>query len=107
MVGIPILVEKLMQIQEIGICNCLPDIVKKIESTLSKRQLDLVEFPMYLSSLVDAMLEIMKVMDAIKDMLNFRWKNIPTYRKVASLYNDMCLPQIALDINNKNVICPP
>jgi interferon-induced GTP-binding protein Mx1 len=69
MVGIPILAEKLMQIQEIGIRNCLPDIVKKIDSTLSKRQSELAALPRRFSSSADTMLEFMKTMEAIKGML--------------------------------------
>jgi hypothetical protein len=59
-----------MQIQAMGICKCLPDIVKKIDSTLAKRQSEMAALPRGFSSSADAMLEFMKAMDAIKGTLN-------------------------------------
>ncbi|GLJ24890.1 hypothetical protein SUGI_0476120 [Cryptomeria japonica] len=70
MVGIPVLAEKLMQIQAMGIKKCLPEIVRKIDITLSKRQAELNSLPRNFSSSVEAMIEFMRLMDSIKGILH-------------------------------------
>ncbi|KAH9325152.1 hypothetical protein KI387_005330, partial [Taxus chinensis] len=70
MVGIPILAERLMQIQAIGISKCFPQIVKKIDSTLSRRQSELNALPRNFSNSAEAMIEFKRLMNSIKGMLH-------------------------------------
>ncbi|GLJ24889.1 hypothetical protein SUGI_0476090 [Cryptomeria japonica] len=70
MVGIPVLAERLMKIQALGISKCLPDIVRKIDTTLSKRQAELNSLPRHFSSSVDATIEFMRLMDSIKGIIH-------------------------------------
>ncbi|GLJ35687.1 hypothetical protein SUGI_0717100 [Cryptomeria japonica] len=70
MVGIPVLAKKLMQIQAMSISKCLPDILKKIDATLSKRQSELNTLPRNFSTSAEAMIEFMRLMDSIKGMLH-------------------------------------
>lgn len=70
MVGIPVLAERLMQIQAMGIKKSLPEIVRKIDTTLSKRQAELNSLPRSFSSSVDAMIEFMRLMESIKGVLH-------------------------------------
>ncbi|GLJ35683.1 hypothetical protein SUGI_0717060 [Cryptomeria japonica] len=70
MVGIPVLAKKLMQIQAMSISKCLPDILKKIDPTLSKRQSELNALPRNFSNYAEAMIEFMRLMDSIKGMLH-------------------------------------
>eukprot|EP01018_Ginkgo_biloba_P005543 Gb_28435 [translate_table: standard] len=70
MVGIPVLAKKLMQIQARSINKFLPDIVKKIDATLSKRQAELTQLPQHLCNPSEANAVFIKLMNSIKDSLN-------------------------------------
>eukprot|EP01018_Ginkgo_biloba_P005548 Gb_28425 [translate_table: standard] len=70
MVGIPVLAKKLMQIQARSINKFLPDIVKKIDTTLSKRQSELTRLPQHLCNPSEANVVFIKLMNSIKDSLN-------------------------------------
>ncbi|XP_057869501.2 dynamin-related protein 4C-like [Cryptomeria japonica] len=70
MVGIPVLAQKLIEIQMIGISKRLPKIVKNIDVTLSKRQSELNALPRNISNSGEAMIEFMRLMDSIKCILH-------------------------------------
>jgi GTP-binding protein EngB required for normal cell division len=54
MVGIPVLAQRLMQIQAAIIAKCLPDIVKQINDRLSRSSAELDQMPPDLTSVADA-----------------------------------------------------
>ncbi|EAY89322.1 hypothetical protein OsI_10825 [Oryza sativa Indica Group] len=54
MVGIPVLAQRLMQIQATIIAKCLPDIVKQINDRLSRHSSDLDQMPPDLNNVADA-----------------------------------------------------
>ena len=68
-VGIPVLAEKLMQIQAAGISKCLPDIVKKINEKLSQNVDDLDRMPLNLTSVGDAIRAFMHMLSSAKESL--------------------------------------
>ncbi|ONK75666.1 uncharacterized protein A4U43_C03F19270 [Asparagus officinalis] len=69
MVGIPVLAQKLMQIQAACISRCLPDIVKKINEKLNQNVTDLGQMPQNLSSVSDAMRAFMHMLSSAKESL--------------------------------------
>ncbi|KAG8096710.1 hypothetical protein GUJ93_ZPchr0013g35048 [Zizania palustris] len=54
MVGIPVLAQRLMQIQSTIIAKCLPDIVKQINDRLSRNSAELDQMPPDLNNVADA-----------------------------------------------------
>ncbi|KAJ1297870.1 hypothetical protein BS78_01G411000 [Paspalum vaginatum] len=54
MVGIPVLAQRLMQIQAAIISKCLPDIVKQINDRLSRTRAELDQMPQDLNNVADA-----------------------------------------------------
>ncbi|KAL5209442.1 hypothetical protein ABZP36_005065 [Zizania latifolia] len=54
MVGIPVLAQRLMQIQSAIIAKCLPDIVKQINDRLSRSSAELDQMPPDLNNVADA-----------------------------------------------------
>jgi GTP-binding protein EngB required for normal cell division len=54
MVGIPVLAQRLMQIQGTIIAKCLPDIVKQINERLSRSSFELDQMPPALNNVADA-----------------------------------------------------
>ncbi|XP_008780399.2 dynamin-related protein 4C [Phoenix dactylifera] len=68
-VGIPVLAQRLMQIQAASIAKCLPDIVKKINEKLSRNALELKQMPRNLSSMADAMRAFMNMISMAKESL--------------------------------------
>uniref|UniRef100_A0A0E0KBI8 Dynamin-type G domain-containing protein n=1 Tax=Oryza punctata TaxID=4537 RepID=A0A0E0KBI8_ORYPU len=54
MVGIPVLAQRLMQIQATIIAKCLPDIVKQINDRLSRHSCELDQMPPDLNNVADA-----------------------------------------------------
>ncbi|XP_066353717.1 dynamin-related protein 4C-like [Miscanthus floridulus] len=54
MVGIPVLAQRLMQIQATIIAKCLPDIVKQINDRLSRSSAELDQMPQDLNNVADA-----------------------------------------------------
>jgi GTP-binding protein EngB required for normal cell division len=54
MVGIPVLANRLMQIQSTIIAKCLPDIVKQINDRLSRSSAELDQMPQDLNNVADA-----------------------------------------------------
>ncbi|XP_010916801.2 dynamin-related protein 4C-like [Elaeis guineensis] len=68
-VGIPVLAQRLMQIQAAIISKCLPDIVKKINEKLSRNASELQQMPQNLSSMTDAMRAFMHMISMAKESL--------------------------------------
>ncbi|KAM5551523.1 hypothetical protein ABKV19_026389 [Rosa sericea] len=69
MVGIPVLAQKLVQIQASSIARNLPDIVKKINDKLSSCLLELNKMPKKLSSVAEAMTAFMQIIGSSKETL--------------------------------------
>lgn len=69
MVGIPVLAQRLMQIQAMSIAKCLPDIVKKIDGKLSQSVSDLEAMPQNLNGVADAMRAFMQLVSKAKESL--------------------------------------
>ncbi|CAJ1962041.1 unnamed protein product [Sphenostylis stenocarpa] len=69
MVGIPVLAQKLVQLQAAGISKILPEIVKKINDKLGSRLAELDKLPRNLPSLVDVMAEFMHIMGLARESL--------------------------------------
>ncbi|XAR64695.1 Dynamin GTPase [Bertholletia excelsa] len=69
MVGIPILAQKLVQIQASIISKCLPDIIRKINEKLKENVLELRKLPKNLSSVAEATITFMGIIGSLKDSL--------------------------------------
>ncbi|PRQ55661.1 putative dynamin central domain, dynamin, GTPase domain, GTPase effector domain, Dynamin superfamily [Rosa chinensis] len=69
MVGIPVLAQKLVQIQASSIARNLPDIVKKINDRLSSCLSELNKMPKSLSSVAEAMTAFMQIIGLSKESL--------------------------------------
>ncbi|KAL0324285.1 UNVERIFIED_CONTAM: Dynamin-related protein 4C [Sesamum calycinum] len=67
MVGIPVLAQKLVQIQAMIIVKCLPDIVRKINHKLSANVDDLNSLPQNLTSVSEALASFMHVLVLVKN----------------------------------------
>ncbi|GLJ11699.1 hypothetical protein SUGI_0174950 [Cryptomeria japonica] len=70
MVGIPVLAQKLMQIQAMIINTSLPEICSKIDTTLGKRQAELNSLPQHLCNPREADKVFMRLLKEIKESLN-------------------------------------
>ncbi|KAK7318863.1 hypothetical protein RJT34_03570 [Clitoria ternatea] len=68
-VGIPVLAQKLVQVQAMIISKTLPDIVKKINEKLSSNLTELENLPVNLSSVADAMTAFVHILGLAKDSL--------------------------------------
>ncbi|KAM5551530.1 dynamin-related protein 4C-like [Rosa sericea] len=68
-VGIPVLAQKLVQIQASSIARNLPGIVKKINDKLSSCLLELNKMPKSLSSVAEAMTAFMQIIGSSKESL--------------------------------------
>ncbi|XP_058079439.1 dynamin-related protein 4C-like [Magnolia sinica] len=68
-VGIPVLAQKLVQIQANSLSQCLPDIVKKINDKLNKNVTDLNNMPQNLTNVADATQAFMRIVGAAKESL--------------------------------------
>ncbi|KAK9735794.1 hypothetical protein RND81_04G228400 [Saponaria officinalis] len=69
-VGIPVLAQRLVQIQANIISKCLPNIVKQINDKLTVNVAELSKLPRHLSSVPEAMAVFMHVMGLVKESLN-------------------------------------
>ncbi|KAL8543638.1 hypothetical protein ACS0TY_004275 [Phlomoides rotata] len=69
MVGVPVLAQKLVQVQAALIVRCLPDIVQKINEKLSSNVEELNKLPPSLTSVAEAMTAFMHVFGAAKESL--------------------------------------
>ncbi|KAM3314378.1 hypothetical protein ACQJBY_033298 [Aegilops geniculata] len=65
MVGIPVLAQRLMQIQATIIAKCLPDIVKQINDRLSRSSTELNQMPPDLVSVADAVREFIRIVKQV------------------------------------------
>ncbi|KAK6945673.1 Dynamin stalk domain [Dillenia turbinata] len=68
-VGIPVLAQKLVQIQAMSISRSLPDIVKTINLKLSNNVSELNKMPQNLSSIAEAMTAFMRIIGLVKESL--------------------------------------
>ncbi|KAF8038490.1 hypothetical protein BT93_B1131 [Corymbia citriodora subsp. variegata] len=68
-VGVPVLAQKLMQIQATIIAKYLPEIVMKINEKLDENRAELKRMPKNLSSVEDAMMAFMDIMGSAKESL--------------------------------------
>ncbi|KAG5539878.1 hypothetical protein RHGRI_020184 [Rhododendron griersonianum] len=66
MVGVPVLAQKLVQIQATIISRCLPDIVRKINEKLNASISELNKMPQNLSSVAEAMTAFMRIIGISK-----------------------------------------
>ncbi|KAK4487595.1 hypothetical protein RD792_005756 [Penstemon davidsonii] len=69
MVGIPVLAQKLVQIQATIIVKCLPEIVRKINDKLSSNMDDLNKLPQIMTSISEAMTTFMNILGLVKESL--------------------------------------
>ncbi|XP_043705666.1 dynamin-related protein 4C-like, partial [Telopea speciosissima] len=68
-VGIPVLAQKLVEIQATSLAKCLPDIVKKINEKLSLNVSELNKLPKHLSNVADAITAFMQILGSTKESL--------------------------------------
>ncbi|XVF30397.1 hypothetical protein REPUB_Repub16aG0053700 [Reevesia pubescens] len=68
-VGVPVLAQKLVEIQERIIARCLPVMVKNISDKLNANVSDLEKMPKALTSVADAMTAFMRIIGAAKESL--------------------------------------
>ncbi|XP_071922651.1 dynamin-related protein 4C-like [Coffea arabica] len=69
MVGIPVLAQKLVQIQATIISKCLPDIVRKINDKLTASVAELNKLPQQLKSVPEAVTAFMRIISSAKESL--------------------------------------
>ncbi|KAK1421633.1 hypothetical protein QVD17_24119 [Tagetes erecta] len=69
MVGIPVLADKLVEIQSTIISKCLPDIVKKINDKLTGYVGELNKLPRKMTSVAEAMTVFMRIIGSVKESL--------------------------------------
>ncbi|KAK7303021.1 hypothetical protein RJT34_13920 [Clitoria ternatea] len=69
-VGIPVLAQKLVQLQETSISKILPEIVKKINDKLGFHLSELEKLPKNLTSVADAMSTFMRIIGLAKETLS-------------------------------------
>ncbi|KAK8546043.1 hypothetical protein V6N13_067281 [Hibiscus sabdariffa] len=69
MVGVPVLAQKLVQIQANIIAKCLPDIVKNISAKLNANVIELEKMPKSLNSITEATQALMRIIGAAKESL--------------------------------------
>ncbi|KAL4580154.1 hypothetical protein LXL04_016335 [Taraxacum kok-saghyz] len=67
MIGIPVLANRLVEIQSMIISKCLPEIVKKINEKLGASILELNKLPRILTSIPDAMVEFIRIVGSLKE----------------------------------------
>nr|DAD23943.1 TPA_asm: hypothetical protein HUJ06_025406 [Nelumbo nucifera] len=68
-VGIPVLAQKLVQIQATSLEKCLPDIVKNINQKLSLNVSQLNKLPLHLSTTAEAIAAFMRILGSAKESL--------------------------------------
>ncbi|XP_023753127.1 dynamin-related protein 4C [Lactuca sativa] len=69
MVGVPVLAEKLVEIQSTIISKCLPDIVTKINEKLTGYVDQLNKLPRKMTSVAEAMTAFMRIIGSVKESL--------------------------------------
>ncbi|KAJ4783447.1 Interferon-induced GTP-binding protein Mx1 [Rhynchospora pubera] len=69
MIGIPVLAERLTQIQASIIAKCLPDIVKKINEKLNRSMSELNSMPQNLSTIADALKAVIRIIKLVRESL--------------------------------------
>ncbi|KAJ3674419.1 hypothetical protein LUZ60_005035 [Juncus effusus] len=69
MVGIPVLAQRLTDIQATIIARCLPDTVKKINDMLSQNIDELNKMPRNMSTIADALTEFIQILKRVRDSL--------------------------------------
>ncbi|XAR64691.1 Dynamin GTPase [Bertholletia excelsa] len=69
MVGVPMLAQRLVQIQESIISKCLPDIIRKIDDKLGENISELSKMPKNISSVAEAVTASTRIITLSKDSL--------------------------------------
>ncbi|KAK8651475.1 hypothetical protein V6N13_141076 [Hibiscus sabdariffa] len=69
MVGVPVLAQKLVQMQANIIAKCLPEIVKNISAKLDANVLELEKMPKALNSITEGTQALMRIIGAAKESL--------------------------------------
>ncbi|KAF3339929.1 Dynamin-related protein 4C [Carex littledalei] len=69
MTGIPVLAQRLTQIQASIIAKCLPDIVKKVDGKLNRSMSELNGMPQKLSTVVDGLKAILHIIKVLRESL--------------------------------------
>ncbi|KAJ4806430.1 Interferon-induced GTP-binding protein Mx1 [Rhynchospora pubera] len=69
MIGIPVLADRLTQIQASLIAKCLPDIVQKIDDKLNRSTTELNSMPQNLSTVADAMKALIHIQKLVRKSL--------------------------------------
>ncbi|KAF8079489.1 hypothetical protein N665_1024s0016 [Sinapis alba] len=68
-VGVPVLAQKLIQIQTTMIARCLPKIVRKINHKMETADLELKKLPMVMASTGEALMKLMDIISSAKESL--------------------------------------
>ncbi|KAL3749793.1 hypothetical protein ACJRO7_010851 [Eucalyptus globulus] len=68
-VGVPVLAQKLTQIQATIMAKCLPEIIKKINDKLNANVAELKKLPKNLSSVAEAMTAFMQILGSARESL--------------------------------------
>ncbi|KAL5577038.1 hypothetical protein UlMin_018737 [Ulmus minor] len=68
-VGVPVLAQKLVQIQASSISRCFPEMVKKINDKLNNNLTELNKLPKSMSSVAEAMTAFMRIIGSVKESL--------------------------------------
>ncbi|PIA36052.1 hypothetical protein AQUCO_03400152v1 [Aquilegia coerulea] len=68
-VGVPVLAQRLVQIQTTSIGRCLPDIVRKINEKLIQNVAEVNNMPQNLASIADVMTAFMRILGSAKESL--------------------------------------
>ncbi|KAE8686620.1 Dynamin-related protein 4C [Hibiscus syriacus] len=75
MVGVPVLAQKLVQVQANIIAKCLPEIVKKISAKLDANVSELEKMPNAFSSIAEATQTLIRIIGEVKESLKkFLWR---------------------------------
>ncbi|KAG2317145.1 hypothetical protein Bca52824_020267 [Brassica carinata] len=68
-VGVPVLAQKLIQIQTTMIARCLPEIVRKINHKMETADVELKKLPMVMASTGEALMTLMDIIGSAKESL--------------------------------------
>ncbi|KAJ0557884.1 putative dynamin GTPase [Helianthus annuus] len=102
MVGIPVLADKLVEIQSMIISKCLPDIVKKINDKLTGYVGELNKLPRKMTSVAEAMTVFMRINGLVKESLRkiFIRGEFEEYPDVKSMH---CTARLSEMLNDYSV----
>ncbi|KAI3722064.1 hypothetical protein L2E82_33089 [Cichorium intybus] len=103
MVGIPVLAEKLVEIQSTIISKCLPDIVMKINEKLTGYVDQLNKLPRKMTSVAEAMTAFMRIIGSVKESLRkiLIRGEFEEYPDVKSMHGTARLSEMLNEYSNK------